>query len=169
MQCSSCGDTMAVAFSCKVRGDGRAAFALDVPLLATASLTTSGIAEHLAPHVLSIAHWDRILEGELTLRARVSIGVGSWAVLTDVRQEREGINDKKSSSAYLVCALGSALWLERGGVERCVVAIGSFLAEARARLEYGHHVLRHDARERVDRFLVIGACAVGVHGRPRAT
>lgn len=46
-------------------GDGRAAFALDVPLLATASLTTSGLAEHLAPHVLSLAHWDRILEGEL--------------------------------------------------------------------------------------------------------
>jgi hypothetical protein len=46
-------------------GDGRAAFALDVPLLATASLTTSGLAEHLAPHVLSIAHWERILEGEL--------------------------------------------------------------------------------------------------------
>jgi hypothetical protein len=46
-------------------GDGRAAFTLDVPLLATASLTTNGLAEHLAPHVLSIAHWDRILEGEL--------------------------------------------------------------------------------------------------------
>ncbi len=46
-------------------GDGRAAFALDVPLLATASLTTSGLAEHLAPHVLSLAHWLRILEGEL--------------------------------------------------------------------------------------------------------
>jgi Putative transposase len=46
-------------------GDGRAAFALDVPLLATASLTTSGLAEHLAPHVLSLSHWERILEGEL--------------------------------------------------------------------------------------------------------
>ena len=46
-------------------GDGRAAFTLDVPLLATASLTTSGLAEHLAPHVLSIAHGHRILEGEL--------------------------------------------------------------------------------------------------------
>ena len=46
-------------------GDGRAAFALDIPLVATASLTTSGLAEHVAPHVLSFAHWDRILEGEL--------------------------------------------------------------------------------------------------------
>ena len=47
-------------------GDGRAAFALDVPLLATASLTTSGLAEHLAPHVLSLVQRpDRILEGEL--------------------------------------------------------------------------------------------------------
>ena len=36
------------------------------PLLATASLTTSGLAEHLAPHVLSLAQRpDRILEGEL--------------------------------------------------------------------------------------------------------
>jgi len=46
-------------------GDGHAAFALDVPLLATASLTPSGIAEHIAPHVLSLAHWERILDGEL--------------------------------------------------------------------------------------------------------
>jgi hypothetical protein len=47
------------------RGDGRAAFVLDAPTVATASLTTTGAAEHIAPHVLSLAHWDRILEGEL--------------------------------------------------------------------------------------------------------
>ena len=37
-----------------------------VPLLATASLTTSGLAEHVAPHVLPLAQRpDQILEGEL--------------------------------------------------------------------------------------------------------
>ena len=46
-------------------GDGRAAFVRDAPTVATATLTTTGAAEHIAPHVLSIAHWDRLLEGEL--------------------------------------------------------------------------------------------------------
>lgn len=45
-------------------GDGRAAFVL-ADVLATSSLTTTGAAEHVAPHVLSIAHWDRLLDGEL--------------------------------------------------------------------------------------------------------
>jgi hypothetical protein len=46
-------------------GDGRAAFVLDAPTITTASLTTTGAAQHVAPHVLSLAHWDRLLEGEL--------------------------------------------------------------------------------------------------------
>ena len=46
-------------------GDGRAAFVRDAPTVATATLTTTGAVEHIAPHVLSIAHWDRLLEGEL--------------------------------------------------------------------------------------------------------
>ena len=52
-------------------GDGRAAFVAfvafvrDAPTVATATLTTTGAAEHVAPHVLSIAHWDRLLDGEL--------------------------------------------------------------------------------------------------------
>jgi hypothetical protein len=46
-------------------GDGRAAFVLEVPSVATASLTTTGLAEHVAPQVLSIPHWERILDGEL--------------------------------------------------------------------------------------------------------
>ena len=46
-------------------GDGRAAFVVAAPTVATASLTTTGAAEQVAPHVLSIAHWDRLLEGEL--------------------------------------------------------------------------------------------------------
>jgi hypothetical protein len=33
--------------------------------VATATLTPTGAAEQLAPNVLSLAHWDRILEGEL--------------------------------------------------------------------------------------------------------
>jgi hypothetical protein len=45
-------------------GDGRAAFVVDATV-ATASLTTTGAAEHVAPHVLSIAHWERLLDGEL--------------------------------------------------------------------------------------------------------
>ena len=47
------------------RGDGRAAFAVEAPTVATASLLTTGVAEHIAPHVLSLAHWARILDGEL--------------------------------------------------------------------------------------------------------
>ena len=43
-------------------GDGRAALVLPAP---TATLTTTGAAVQVAPNVLSIAHWDRILEGEL--------------------------------------------------------------------------------------------------------
>jgi hypothetical protein len=47
-------------------GDGRAAFVLDVaPTVATTTLTTTGAAEQIAPNVLSLAHWDRILQGEL--------------------------------------------------------------------------------------------------------
>jgi len=38
---------------------------LDAATVATATLTTNGAAEHVAPNVLSIAHWDRLLEGEL--------------------------------------------------------------------------------------------------------
>ena len=45
-------------------GDGRAAFVLDA-LVATRALTTTGIAEQVAPNVLSLAHWDRLLDGEL--------------------------------------------------------------------------------------------------------
>ena len=43
-------------------GDGRAALVLPAP---TTTLTTTGAAVQVAPNVLSIAHWDRILEGEL--------------------------------------------------------------------------------------------------------
>jgi len=47
-------------------GDGRAASVLDVvPGVATATLTTTGAAKQVAPNVLSVAHWDRILQGEL--------------------------------------------------------------------------------------------------------
>jgi hypothetical protein len=46
-------------------GDGRTAFVIDVPTVATAALTMTGAAEQLAPNVLSLAHWDRILQGEL--------------------------------------------------------------------------------------------------------
>ena len=52
-------------------GDGRAAFVLDVadvaPTVATATLTMTmtGAAEQVAPNVLSLAHLDRILQGEL--------------------------------------------------------------------------------------------------------
>jgi len=47
-------------------GDGRAAFVLDVvPGVASATLTTTGAAEQVAPNVLSVSHWDRILQGEL--------------------------------------------------------------------------------------------------------
>ena len=63
------------------RGDGRAAFVLDAPALATASLTTTGAAEHVAPHVLSLAHWDRILDGELFVQ-RVGSHVGGYTSAT---------------------------------------------------------------------------------------
>jgi len=47
-------------------GDGRAVFRLEaVEAVVTSSLTTTGKAEQVAPNVLSIAHWERILEGEL--------------------------------------------------------------------------------------------------------
>ena len=55
-------------------GDGRAVFRLDahavptvatIPTIATSSLTTTGLAEQVAPNVLLIAHWERLLEGEL--------------------------------------------------------------------------------------------------------
>ena len=36
-----------------------------VEAVVTSSLTTTGKAEQVAPNVLSIAHWERILEGEL--------------------------------------------------------------------------------------------------------
>ena len=42
-------------------GDGRAAFVL----VATRALTTTGIAELVAPNVLSLTHWDRLRDGEL--------------------------------------------------------------------------------------------------------
>lgn len=46
--------------------DGRAAFIFDVvPAATTATLTMTGAAKQLAPNVLSLAHWDRILQGEL--------------------------------------------------------------------------------------------------------
>ncbi len=46
-------------------GDGRAAFVIDVdPGVATATLTMAGAAEWVAPNVLSLAHWDQILQGE---------------------------------------------------------------------------------------------------------
>ena len=45
-------------------GDGRAAFVLDA-LVATSNLTTTGVAALGAPNVLSLTHWDRLLEGEL--------------------------------------------------------------------------------------------------------
>jgi hypothetical protein len=47
-------------------GDGRAVFRLEaVEAVVTSSLTTTGNAEPVAPNVLCIAHWERILEGEL--------------------------------------------------------------------------------------------------------
>ena len=46
-------------------GDGRAALVLDAASVATTTLTTTGAAELVAPNVLSIAHWHRILDGEL--------------------------------------------------------------------------------------------------------
>jgi len=47
-------------------GDGRAVFRLEaVEAVVTSSLTTTGKAEQVAPNVLSIAHWERIVEGEL--------------------------------------------------------------------------------------------------------
>ena len=47
-------------------GDGHAVFRLDaVEAVVTSSLTTTGKAEQVAPNVLSFAHWERILEGEL--------------------------------------------------------------------------------------------------------
>jgi len=41
------------------RGDGPAAFAVEACTVATASLLSAGVAEHIAPHVLSLAHWAR--------------------------------------------------------------------------------------------------------------
>jgi hypothetical protein len=47
-------------------GDGRAVLRLQAgDAVVTSSLTTTGRAEQVAPNVLSIAHWERILEGEL--------------------------------------------------------------------------------------------------------
>ena len=46
-------------------GDGRAAFVVAAPTVVTVTLTTTGAANLVAPHVLSIAHWDRVLDGEL--------------------------------------------------------------------------------------------------------
>jgi hypothetical protein len=49
-------------------GDGGAAFCLDalaVATVATASLLRTGAAEQVGPNVLSVPHWQRILEGEL--------------------------------------------------------------------------------------------------------
>ena len=47
-------------------GDGRAVFPLQArDAIVTSSLTTSGKAEQVAPNVLSVAHWERIIEGEL--------------------------------------------------------------------------------------------------------
>ena len=45
--------------------DGRAAFVVAAPTVVTATLTTTGAAKLVAPHVLSMAHWDRLLDGEL--------------------------------------------------------------------------------------------------------
>ncbi|CAN5923862.1 hypothetical protein BH11MYX4_BH11MYX4_44440 [soil metagenome] len=47
-------------------GEGRAVFPLQArDAVVTSSLTTTGSAEQVAPNVLSIAHWERILDGEL--------------------------------------------------------------------------------------------------------
>ncbi len=47
-------------------GDGRAVFRLEaVEAVVTSSLTTTGKAEQVAPNVLAIRHWERILDGEL--------------------------------------------------------------------------------------------------------
>jgi hypothetical protein len=45
-------------------GDGRALFRVEAAVV-TASLTRTGAAEQVAPNVLALAHWARILEGEL--------------------------------------------------------------------------------------------------------
>lgn len=45
-------------------GDGQAAFVLRAAVL-TSSLTESGVAERVAPNILSIAHWERLGDGEL--------------------------------------------------------------------------------------------------------
>jgi hypothetical protein len=46
-------------------GDGRSVFLAETAAVATTSLLMSGAAELVAPHVLSLAHWNRILDGEL--------------------------------------------------------------------------------------------------------
>ena len=45
-------------------GDGGAAFVVP-DAVPTSTLTASGVAVHAAPNVLSIAHWQRLLGGEL--------------------------------------------------------------------------------------------------------
>jgi hypothetical protein len=45
-------------------GDGQAAFVLRAAVL-TSSLTESGVAERVAPNILSVAHWERLGDGEL--------------------------------------------------------------------------------------------------------
>ena len=71
-------------------GDGRAAFLLDA-LVATRTLTTTGIAERVAPNVLSLAHWDRLLDrcgGRLTLRAVVTAPAAIAKMLAARRRPR---------------------------------------------------------------------------------
>jgi hypothetical protein len=46
-------------------GDGRSAFLPETANVSTSSLLRSGAATVVAPHVLSLAHWNRILDGEL--------------------------------------------------------------------------------------------------------
>jgi hypothetical protein len=46
-------------------GDGSAAFALTAASAELATLTATGAAKLVAPNVLSITHWERLLEGEL--------------------------------------------------------------------------------------------------------
>jgi hypothetical protein len=45
-------------------GDGRALFVAP-SMLPTSTLTASGAAEQVAPNVLSMAHWQRLHDGEL--------------------------------------------------------------------------------------------------------
>ena len=47
------------------RGTGEAALVPSAPVVPTSTLLVMGAASRVAPNILSIAHWDRLLGGEL--------------------------------------------------------------------------------------------------------